>query len=180
MRSECSLWVIQDKTKKGSEPRLLLPSASSPLQQCPANTTSQPSWSPLDQKKVQISCLWWDDDIYYLVSGIRSSSQIFESNRVVDTEDDSDEELDYYDYYDSSDDVTNTDDEVFRSQDPVRPDPAFSSSTFPPPEDRFADIDQNDLNSFRWGFQCHWSQDWNPSLLSWWVQNFTLFYRIVT
>merc|ERR1711971_356313 len=87
--------------------------------------------------------------------GIRTSSQIFESNKVIETEDESeekkmDDEFDYYDYYDEYDDVTSErSEEQFRSEPaPSPPRPRFSSSTFPPPEERFADIDQEDLNNF--------------------------------
>ena len=92
-----------------------------------------------------------------VISGIRTSSQIFESNKVIETEDESeekkiDDEFDYYDYYDEYDDVTSErSEEQFRSEPaPAPPRPRFSSSTFPPPEERFADIDQEDLNNFRW------------------------------
>lgn len=64
-----------------------------------------------------------------------------------------DDEFDYYDYYDESDDVTQSErsEEQFRSEPaPAPPRPRFSSSTFPPPEERFADIDQEDLSNFRW------------------------------
>ena len=63
-----------------------------------------------------------------------------------------DDEFDYYDYYDESDDVTSErSEEQFRSEPALSPPrPSFSSSTFPPPEERFADIDQEDLSNFRW------------------------------
>jgi len=88
--------------------------------------------------------------------GIRTSSQIFESNKVIEIEEDESEEkknadeFDYYDYYDESDDVTSErSEEQFRSEPaPSPPRPSFSSSTFPPPEERFADIDQEDLSNF--------------------------------
>ena len=99
-----------------------------------------------------------------VISGIRTSSQIFESNKVIETEEEADEssekvnddEFDYYDYYDDYNDVTSErEEEQFRSEPapappPAPPRPRFSSSTFPPPEERFADIDQEDLNIFRW------------------------------
>ena len=89
-----------------------------------------------------------------LFVGIRTSSQIFESNKVIESDEDDDEEFDYYDYYDNYSDITPADDETFRSRDPPpQPQQAavqFSSSTFPPPEERFADIDQDDLrHNFR-------------------------------
>ena len=95
-----------------------------------------------------------------LFVGIRTSSQIFESNKVIESDEDDDEEFDYYDYYDNYSDITPADDETFRSRDPPpppqpQPQPQqaavqFSSSTFPPPEERFADIDQEDLrHNFR-------------------------------
>ena len=93
-----------------------------------------------------------------LFVGIRTSSQIFESNKVIESDEDDDEEFDYYDYYDNYSDITPADDETFRSRDPPpppQPQPQqaavqFSSSTFPPPEERFADIDQDDLrHNFR-------------------------------
>ena len=95
-----------------------------------------------------------------LFVGIRTSSQIFESNKVIESDEDDDEEFDYYDYYDNYSDITPADDETFRSRDPPPPPPPqpqpqqaavqFSSSTFPPPEERFADIDQEDLrHNFR-------------------------------
>ena len=97
-----------------------------------------------------------------LFVGIRTSSQIFESNKVIESDEDDDEEFDYYDYYDNYSDITPADDETFRSRDPPpppQPPPQsqpqqaavqFSSSTFPPPEERFADIDQEDLrHNFR-------------------------------
>ena len=100
-----------------------------------------------------------------VISGIRTSSQIFESNKVIETEEEAadesseeenDDEFDYYDYYDDYNDVTSErEEEQFRSEPapalpPAPPRPRFSSSTFPPPEERFADIDQEDLNNFRW------------------------------
>ena len=91
-----------------------------------------------------------------LFVGIRTSSQIFESNKVIESDEDDDEEFDYYDYYDNYNDITPADDETFRSRDPPPPPQPqqaavqFSSSTFPPPEERFADIDQDDLrHNFR-------------------------------
>ena len=91
-----------------------------------------------------------------LFVGIRTSSQIFESNKVIESDEDDDEEFDYYDYYDNYSDITPADDETFRSRDPPPPPQPqqaavqFSSSTFPPPEERFADIDQDDLrHNFR-------------------------------
>lgn len=94
--------------------------------------------------------------------GIRTSSQIFESNKVIETEEEAeqseelenDDEFDYYDYYDDYNDVTSErEEEQFRSEPapgppPAQPRPRFSSSTFPPPEERFADIEQEDLNNF--------------------------------
>lgn len=99
-----------------------------------------------------------------VISGIRTSSQIFESNKVIETEEEAeqseelenDDEFDYYDYYDDYNDVTSErEEEQFRSEPapgppPAQPRPRFSSSTFPPPEERFADIEQEDLNNFRW------------------------------
>ena len=99
-----------------------------------------------------------------VISGIRTSSQIFESNKVIETEEEAeqseelenDDEFDYYDYYDDYNEVTSErEEEQFRSEPtpappPAPPRPRFSSSTFPPPEERFADIEQEDLNNFRW------------------------------
>ena len=60
-----------------------------------------------------------------VISGIRTSSQIFESNKVIETEEEADEsseeanddEFDYYDYYDDYNDVTSErEEEQFRSE----------------------------------------------------------------
>ena len=67
---------------------------------------------------------------------------------------DDQEEFDYYNYYDDYEDDA-FDGESFRSQAAAaavpssQPSVKFSSSTFPPPEERFAEIDQNHLNNFR-------------------------------
>ena len=50
------------------------------------------------------------------VTGIRTSSQIFESNKVIESVED-EEEFDYYDYYDNYQDV----DEAPRQQAPPQP-----------------------------------------------------------
>ena len=86
-----------------------------------------------------------------IILGIRTSSQIFESNKVIESVEE--DEFDYYDYYDNyEEDDNRSSEEAFRNTDPnppQQPQIKFSSSTFPPPDERFAAIDQNDVNSFR-------------------------------